>query len=232
MWLYSDIHRLREKRERQRKRRREVREGQDSPTYTPEFNPHLPPKNPSVVLFRECSYGQWLPLAETCEDSARSGPGGDLQFYSNIHTDGQQTKVAHFKCFLWRLVKCNGRLLTWRTGCWSDSPVDELLQAQSPLLNEGLLKKALISTEWQLSLKGFSRQRWYYNLRVSVANASNRKDQKDMPPKYGIHNPHMLRCKTADISIDVYALWPGNKRHWKTQNGSAKPWHYKTVIST
>lgn len=47
--------------------------------------------NPSVVLFQECSYGQCFHLAETCEDSARSGPRGDLQFYRNVHTDGQQT---------------------------------------------------------------------------------------------------------------------------------------------
>lgn len=45
-------------------------------------------------------------------------------------------------------------------------PVDELLQAQSPLLDERLLKEPFVWTEWQLSLQGFARQSWYYNLRV------------------------------------------------------------------
>lgn len=44
-----------------------------------------PLNDPSVVLFQECSYGRWFPLAGTCEDSARSGPGGDLQFYTHTH---------------------------------------------------------------------------------------------------------------------------------------------------
>lgn len=34
----------------------------------------------SFILFQECSYGQCFPLAETCEDSAHSGPRDDLQF--------------------------------------------------------------------------------------------------------------------------------------------------------
>lgn len=45
--------------------------------------------------------------------------------------------------------------------------VDELLQAKSPLLDEGLLEDALITSEGQLSLQGLAWQRWYYNLTVS-----------------------------------------------------------------
>lgn len=50
--------------------------------------------SPSVVLFQECSYGQCFPLAETCEDSAHSGPRGDLQFYRNMHTN-RHTDTIH-----------------------------------------------------------------------------------------------------------------------------------------
>lgn len=60
--------------------------------------------NPSVVLFQECSYGQWFPLAETCEDSARSGPMGDLQFYRD-RDKCQKWLSACFKRFSWKLVK-------------------------------------------------------------------------------------------------------------------------------
>lgn len=46
--------------------------------------------------------------------------------------------------------------------------VDELLQADSPLLDEGFLKEAFVLTERQLPLQGFARQRRYYNLAVSL----------------------------------------------------------------
>lgn len=95
-------------------------------------------------------------------------------------------------------------------GCWTDWLVDEQLQAISPLLNEGLLKKALISTERQLSLQGFARQRWYYNLKVSGVNTQNRKDEKHATK---IWNPHSLCCKikSEDISINIYDLQSSNK---------------------
>ena len=47
---------------------------------------------------------------------------------------------------------------------WCAIPVDELLQAHSPLLDEGLLKDALVSSERQQSLQGLTWQRRNYNL--------------------------------------------------------------------
>ena len=43
-------------------------------------------------------------------------------------------------------------------------PVDELLQAHSPLLDEGLLEDALVSSERQQSFQGLTWQRGNYNL--------------------------------------------------------------------
>lgn len=58
-------------------------------------------------------------------------------------------------------------------------PVDELLQAHSPLLDERLRKEAFVMAEWQLSFQGFARQGWYYNLRASVVNTSMEKIKHD-----------------------------------------------------
>ena len=44
------------------------------------------------------------------------------------------------------------------------TPVDKLFQAYPPLLNEGVLKDALISSEGQLSLQSFARERGHHNL--------------------------------------------------------------------
>lgn len=64
-------------------------------------------------------------------------------------------------------------------------PVDELLQAQSPLLNERLLKEPFVWTEWQLSLQGFARQSWYYNLRAWVVDTSVVKIKQDTAESQG-----------------------------------------------
>lgn len=62
-----------------------------------------------------------------------------------------------------------------QTYSWPDWPVDELLQAHSSLLDEGLLKNALVCTERQLSLQGFPRQGRYYNLWVTGADTTTGK---------------------------------------------------------
>jgi len=46
--------------------------------------------------------------------------------------------------------------------------VDKALQPGSPVLDEVLLKDAIVPTEWQLSLEGFARQRWHNNFAVSL----------------------------------------------------------------
>lgn len=60
---------------------------------TPELKPH-PLNSPSVVLFQERSCGRWFPLAGTCEDSARSGPGGDPRSCRDTHADGHTQRRA------------------------------------------------------------------------------------------------------------------------------------------
>ena len=47
---------------------------------------------------------------------------------------------------------------------WRAIPVDELLQADSPLLDEGFLEDALVSSERQQSFQGLPWQRRNYNL--------------------------------------------------------------------
>ena len=47
---------------------------------------------------------------------------------------------------------------------WRAIPVDELLQADSPLLDEGFLEDALVSSERQQSFQGRPGQRRNYNL--------------------------------------------------------------------
>lgn len=91
----------------------------------PRGQPPTSLKNLSVVLFQECSDGQWLPLAETCEDSARSGPGGDLQFYSTVHTERQQTKVVHFETLFTEASQTRSYvtyLMSHRLTCWWTAP--------------------------------------------------------------------------------------------------------------
>lgn len=105
-----------DKADRERERLREVvreEKGKSVHSTTPSLNPTcpFPSVNPSVVLFQECSYGQCFPLAETCEDSARSGPRGDLQFYRNIHTDRQHIKFTH--CSFKMLFMQVGEMQLW-----------------------------------------------------------------------------------------------------------------------
>ena len=108
-------------RDREAESQKEIKRGKRgkwklSPIYTPKVNP--PHSNPGDVLFQECSCGQCFHLAETCADSARSGPRGDLQFYRNKHKDGQWIKLTCFNSFSLRLVKWNcflTSLVIWRT---------------------------------------------------------------------------------------------------------------------
>lgn len=139
---------------------------------TPELKPH-PLNSPSVVLFLERSCGRWFPLAGTCEDSARSGPGGDPRSCRDTcrrrHTaqSGPAVSNALLRHSAANLDELRDAQTTVTRAGWTHWLVDELLQAGSSLLDEGVLEKALIAAEWQLSLQGFARQRWYYNLRDS-----------------------------------------------------------------
>lgn len=71
--------------------------------------------------------------------------------------------VANSANSTFNICKCKYRRVQ-KTVRWWDRPVDELLQAHSPLLDEGLLKDALVSTKRQQSFQSLTWQRGYYNL--------------------------------------------------------------------
>lgn len=48
---------------------------------------------------------------------------------------------------------------------WTDLLVEKLLQTLPPLLNERVIKYAIVSSERKLPEKGFSRERWYDHLK-------------------------------------------------------------------
>lgn len=51
------------------------------------------------------------------------------------------------------------------SGVLCDSLVEKLLQALSPLFDEGVVKNPVISTEWELAKEGFSRKGWNHHLK-------------------------------------------------------------------
>lgn len=66
-------------------RERQIETAKDQPAHptslftTPSRNPNH--AHPTCVLFQEHSSGQWTHPEGTCEDSAHSGPGDDLQVW-------------------------------------------------------------------------------------------------------------------------------------------------------
>lgn len=101
---------------------------------------------------------------------------------AEAHTEGKQTGLTALVWLLWN-VSANAnraeRKQAEEQRANVHRPVDELLQAHPPLLDERLLKEAFVWAKRQLPLQGFARQGWYYNLGASVVDTNMVKIKHD-----------------------------------------------------